>query len=172
MINLSKWINKKRNKEILRLFITPKTPKQVERYLGIKKLKLKPFLKKHLLEPLNPEANKGRLYILTKKARRSLKLPGSKNERNKDWDLIGWIMASPKQRFVALKTVWTDSIKRTSEKIRERASKLNPRLTRISTKEILKELIGKGLIETEMGDDMRRYYWISEKGRLVMEGIG
>jgi len=105
---------------------------------------------------------------MTNKARRMLKLTVSKKEGKKDWDIIGWIMASPKQRFVILKMV--DSKKRTSEEIRERASGLNPHLTRISTKGILKELIGKGLIETEMSEK-KRYYWISEKGKLLRRDI-
>ncbi len=168
MINLSKWINKNRNREILKLFVTPKTPKQVEKQLGLKKLKLKPFLEKQLLKSLNPEARKGRLYILTNKARRLLELTASKSEGYKDWNLIGWIISSPRQRYVVLKTIAFDSVKRPSEEIRKRASRLNPHMSRISTKSILKELISRGLIETEIGDDLRRYYWISEKGKSVV----
>ena len=77
-------------------------------------------------------------------------------------------MASPRQRFIVLNAV--DSKKRTSEEIRERASGLNSNLSRISTKGILKELIGKGLIETEMSEK-KRYYWISEKGRLLVKDM-
>ena len=105
---------------------------------------------------------------MTNKARRLLKLTVSKKEGKKDWDLIGWIMASPKQRFVILKMV--DSKKRTSEEIRERASGLNPHLTRISTKGILKELIGKDLIETEM-NEKKRYYWINEEGMKIVQDM-
>ena len=162
------WIHQPKVNQILLSFSVPKTPKQVEKEFGIKKLKLKTFLEKHLLECLNPEARKSRFYIMTNKARRLLKLTVSKKEGKKDWDLIGWIMASPKQRFVILKMV--DSKKRTSEEIRERASGLNPHLTRISTKGILKELIGKGRIETEMSEK-KRYYWISEKGKLLRRDI-
>ena len=53
-----------------------------------------------------------------------------------------WLIASPKQRLVILKAL--DSIKRTSEEIRNRANKFNPHLTRISTKAVLKELTDKG----------------------------
>ncbi len=165
------WIHQPKVNQILLSFSVPKTPKQVEKELGIRKLKLKPFLEKHLLESLNPEARKGRLYILTNKARRLLKLSGSNKENDKDWDLIGWIISSPRQRYVVLKTIALDSVKRTSENIRERASRLNPCLSRISTKSILKELISRGLIETEIGDDLRRYYWISDKGKVVVNDM-
>lgn len=159
---VAEWVNQPKIKQILLAFSVPKTPRQAEEELGIKKLKLKPFLEKNLLESLNPEARKGRFYMLTGKARRLLKLPCSKKEGNKNWDLIGWIISSPKQRLVVLKTV--DSEKRTSEEIRERASQLNPHLSRTSIKGILKELISRGLVETKMYD-RKRYYWISEKGK-------
>ncbi len=56
-----------------------------------------------------------------------------------------------------------DLEKRTSEQIRERASQLNPCLSRTSTKDILKELISRDLIKTEMLE-RKRYYWIIELG--------
>jgi len=59
-----------------------------------------------------------------------------------------------------------DGLKRTSENIRERASKYNPHLSRISTKGILKELIKRDLVQSKMTEG-KRYYWISEKGRLI-----
>ena len=61
-------------------------------------------------------------------------------------------------------------MKSTSENIRKRASKINSRLTRISTKEILKELINKGLVETEI-TARKRYYWISEKRELLSDDM-
>jgi len=166
--NVIKQLQQPKINRILLSFSVPKTPKQVEKELGIKKLKLKPFLEKNLLKSLNPEARKGRFYILNSKGRRLLKLSGSFENRGIDWDLIGWIMASSRQRLVVLKAI--DSVKRTSEKIRERARKINSHLTRISTKAILKELISKGLIETEM-TRRKRFYWVSEKGKLLTKDI-
>ena len=84
---------------------------------------------------------------------------------------MGWIIASPRQRYVILKTMAIDTVKRTSEHIRKRALALNRHLTRISTKEILKELIGEYLIETELAETRRRYYWISENGKSIYKGI-
>ena len=165
---MAEWIHQPKINQILLSFSVQKTPKQVEKELCVKKLKLKPFVEKHLLKCLNPGATKARFYILTDKARRLLKLSSSKKEINKDWDLIGWIMASPKQRLVVLKAV--DSTKRTSEEIRERASRSNANLTRISSKGILKELISKSLIETEL-IERKRYYWMSEKGRLILGDV-
>jgi predicted transcriptional regulator len=64
-----------------------------------------------------------------------------------------------------------DAVKRPSEDIRKRCVRLNPCLTRISTKTVLSELINKGLVESKMNGKYRNY-WLSEKGRLlVKEGI-
>ncbi len=163
---MNEWILCPAIKQVLEAFSEPKTPKQVEKELGIKKLKLKPFVEKGLLTSLNPMARKSRFYVPTSKARRLLGLPDPRDNVHENWDLKGWIMASPRQRLVVLKV--TDSKKRTSEDLRERASKVNPRLTRISTKGILKELINRGLIETELRD-RKRYYWISDRGRSIVE---
>ena len=84
-----------------------------------------------------------------------------------NYDLIGWIISSPKQRAVVLKTLAQNSAKRTSEEVRLKSTNLNPCLSRISTKSILRELIEKGLVETEMGIDRKRYYWITKKGRSL-----
>ena len=72
--DIKDWVNQPKINSILLSFSTPKTPKQVEKELGIKKLKLKPFLNKHLLKCLNPKARKGRFYILTNKAKQLKKL--------------------------------------------------------------------------------------------------
>lgn len=168
---MTEWIKQPNIRRILHAFSIPRTPRQVERKLGIAKLKMRPFLSKGVLKSLNPEGRKGRFYILTEKTRKLLKLPYSENEDRKDWELIGWIRASPRQRFVVLQTMGIDSARRTSEEIRKRASRLNPHLSRMSTKTILNELISKGLVETEM-NGVYRNYWLREKGRsLVKEGI-
>jgi predicted DNA-binding protein len=155
-------------KQILISFSFPKTPRMVERELGISKLKMNPLVDADLLTSLNPIAKKGRFYILTNKARRALGLQRYKNVFKKDWVMIGWILASPKQRLVVLKTM--DSIKRPSEEIRERASRLNSNLSRISTKGILKELIEKGLVKSEI-IERKRYYWIAEKGKMIANDL-
>jgi len=157
---LTDWIVQPKINAVLHAFSVPKTPRQVEIELTLKKLKLRPFLDRSMLVCLNPEARKGRHYIITPKTKRLLKLAYEKQD-DKDWDLIGWIKASPKQRLVILKSM--DSEKRNSEQIRERASQYNPSLSRTSTKDILKELIGKDLVETELYD-RKRYYWITKKG--------
>lgn len=155
----------------LSIFSLPRTSKQVARELGSKKISVRPFLERDLVEPLNPGAEKGRLYTLTDKARKLLDLPEYNKAISVGWDVVGWTLASPKQRYVVLKTVARDYMKRTSEDIRWRSKPLNPCLTRISTKETLKELIREDLVETEKSDDRRRYYWINDKGRSVVETI-
>ena len=62
-------------------------------------------------------------------------------------------------------------MKRTSEEIRKRTYTLNPCLSRISTKGILNELANKGLVETELGNDRRRYYWINKDGKLLARDL-
>lgn len=163
------WINKPVNNKVLYSFAVPQTPRQVERMLNINKLKMQPFLEKKLVKILNPSARKGRYYTLTSKARKLLNLPVSRNNK-KNWNLIGFILSSPRQRFVVLKTLSLDSVKRTSEEIRERAITLNPHLSRTSMKGILKELINKNLSETKMIDG-KRYYWISAQGISLARDI-
>jgi hypothetical protein len=161
------WIDRPKNNHILISFSTPKTPTQIQEELNIKKFNLKPFLKRRLISCLNPNIYKGRLYVLTNKARKLLNISNCKSYDQKDWDLIGWIMGSPRQRYAVLKTLAADSAKRTSEEIRKRASNLNPCISRISSKGILKELMVRGLVESEMKDDRKRYYWVSEEGKLL-----
>jgi len=159
------WINLPKNNQLLFLFSDPKTPTQAKNELGIDKFNLKPYLKRGLIECLNPDGHKGKLYILTNKARKLLKISIPSQKTKKDYDLIGWILASPRQRYVVLKTLSLNSVRRTSEEIRIRSLNMNPCLSRISTKSILKELINKDLVETEMGRDRKRYYWLNEKGK-------
>lgn len=162
----------KKSNRILLSFSTPKTPTQVQKELGVNRFNLSSFLKKRLLRCLNPEMCKGRLYVLTNKGRKMFCISNYKSYEKQNWDLIGWVMAaSPRQRYVVLKTMFTYSREHTSEEIRRRSSKLNPCLSRISTKTILKELGKKGLIETEMRKDRRRYYWISTDGKSIMDEI-
>ena len=158
------WIIQPQIKQILLSFSVPKTPRRVEKEFGIKKLKLRPFLDKSLLQCLNPEARKGRFYILTSKARMLLKTSGSKKDSDKNWGLIGWVVASAMQRAVVLKFI--DLIERTSEEIRIRASQSNPHLSRTSTKGILKELVKERLVESRI-IKRRRYYWITYYGQKI-----
>lgn len=166
--NLAEWARRLKNKQILYSFSDPKTPTKVKNELGIDKFNLKPYLIRGLIKCLNPEGHKGKLYVLTNKSKRLLKIPISVERNKNNYNLIGWVLASPRQRHVVLKTLSNNSIKRTSEEIRIKSSNLNPCLSRISTKSILKELINKGLVETEMGRDRRRYYWINEAGKSLV----
>ena len=165
------WINRPKNKQLLFSFSLPNTPTQVKNELDIAKFNLKPFLKRGLIKCLNPKGHKGKLYVLTNKTKRLLEISTPAQNNKKDYDLIGWILASPRQKYVVLKTLSLNSARRTSEEIRIKSSNLNPCLARISTKSILKELINKKLVETEMGEDRRRYYWINGKGKNIFEDM-
>ena len=107
--------------------------------------------------------------VITDKGRKILGLSAGEKLKNRDWDLIGRLLASPKQKLVVLRIL--DSAKRTSEGIRGRAAKFNAHLSRISTKGILKELVRDGLVLSEMGD-RKRYYWISDKGQKILDDLG
>ena len=160
------WVHTPQVQQILEVFITPKTPRCVEAELNIPKLRLKKFLKENLLVLLNSNAKKGKLYTLTTKARRLLDVP-IKRKIN-CWNEIGWLVASPKQRTAVIQSM--DSNKRTSESIRIRSARYNPRFTRISIKKVLHELVKKGLISTEL-NGRKRYYWLSEKGLLIKSSL-
>ncbi len=159
--NIHEWLIRTSVKKILLTFYSPRTPRQVKKITGINKLNLAPLIEKNLLQCLNSNARKGRLYTITDKARKFLQLPPSKNHKKNNWNLLGWLISSPKQRLVILRIM--DTFKRTSEEIREKAMRLNPKLTRISTKSILQELINNKLIDTRISG-RKRYYWITETG--------
>ena len=168
---ITDWINQSNNRQILLSFSIPKTPSQVKNELGIGKFNLKPYLKRGLIECLNPEVHKGRLYVLTIKAKNLFKIANLSQKNKTNYDLIGWILASPRQRHIVMKTLSLNSNRHTSEEVRIKSSSLNPCLSRISTKSILKELTNKGLVDTEMGRDRKRYYWMNEEGVNVFNNI-
>ncbi len=166
--DIIRWIEKRRNKKILLAFSIPKTPRNVERELFIKKLNLKPFLDKGLVRPLNPAVRKGRFYALTDEVRKWLKLLRSETNNEKDWELIGWVIASPRQRLAVLRSM--DSEKRTSEEIRARASQFNANISRTSIKGILKEFVGRNLVETEVLEGIR-FYWLNQQGIEIKQDL-
>ena len=165
---LNSWIMEPKNNEILISFTKPNTQAQITKKHSVSRHYLKQFLKYRLIKCLSPNSYKGKLYGLTNKAKKLLGIKVFDDGNNCDYDLIGWVLASPKQRLVVLNTLSLNSIKQTSEKIRLKSKSKNPCLSRISTKNILKELIDKGLVETELGSDRRRYYWTTEKGRSLI----
>ena len=155
------------NKRILLTFSLPCTPKTAMRILCLKKIKFNLFIKEGLLKCLNPEEKIARFYALTEKARELLSLPKSCGE-NKEWKIIGWILASPRQRLVVLRSA--NEQKLTSEEIRARATQLNARLTRISTKNILNELIKKHLVDAEMLERMK-FYCLNSYGIKIKQEL-
>ena len=163
---VAEGVNNPRTRQTLLIFATPKTPRQAEIELSVKKLKLKPFLEQHLLRCLNPERRKGKFYIITDKARNILKPNYPDCDLNKDWELIGWIMSSPRQRLVVLRSV--NEQKLISEEIRMKATQLNSHLTRESTKVILKDLGERKLTDSEILERIR-FYWITEFGKKIKD---
>jgi len=168
---ITDWINQLNNRQILLSFTIPTTPSQVKNELDIDKFNLKPYLKRGLIKSLNPNGHKGRLYVMTTKAKKLLKISSISQKKNINYDLIGWILASPRQRYIVLKTLSLNSKRHTSEEVRVKSSNLNSCLSRISTKSILKELTNKGLVDTKMGKDRKRYYWMNEEGVNVFNDI-
>ena len=162
-----------KTERVLREFQQPCCPRSVERKLDLKKLRTTELSQRGLLRCLNPQAKKGRLFILTQKGRECLdkgKPLSLDPSLRVDQHTLGWVMASPKQRLALLRTLGIDSVKRTSENLRKRAARFNPKLTRISTKDILKGLVAENLVETEKNKN-RRFYWLSKKGVAVLEVI-
>ena len=166
--DIIRWIEKRRNKQILLAFSIPKTPRQAEKELSMRKLNLKPFLDKGLIRPLNPAVRKGRFYALTDEVRKWLKLLCSETNNEKDWELIGWVIASPRQRLSVLRIM--DSEKRTSEEIRAKATQLNANISRTSIKGILKELFERNLIDTEVLEGIR-FYWLNQQGIKIKQDL-
>ena len=165
------WINNSRRNGILQSFNFPKTPKQVRNELRIKRFNLDPFIQRNLIKCLTPELCRGRIYVLTNKARKLMNLPSYKINIEKDWNTIGWIKVSQKERAVVLKIMAINSIKLYSEEIRERCKPLNPCLSRSSAKDIIKDLIKRGLVESEIKDDLKKLYWLSAKGKQIASDI-
>lgn len=165
--SLTDWINKPSNNKILSSFSTPKTPTRAKNELGVGKFSLKPLLKRRLIKCLNPEGHKGKLYVVTNKAAGLLGIPRPVIKKHIDYNLLGQIIGSPKQNYVVLKMLLFNSGKYTSEEIRQKSKSQNACLSRISTKSILKDLICMELVECEMSTDRKRYYWITEEGRLL-----
>ena len=181
--DISDYLSQPKIKNILHSFSIPKTPGDVEKELNIRRFNLKPFIERNIIKCLNPESYRGRLYVLTKKARKLLLLPYSNIDLNKDWDLICRVKRSPKLMKIVLTTISKKQIKRTSDELREE-NDLN-HMHRITIKNTLNSLIKKGLVETELTPDLRRifrgrkiytkklrrYYWISEKGEKVLQDL-
>jgi DNA-binding PadR family transcriptional regulator len=181
--DMTDWLSQSKIKNTLYSFSIPKTPRDVEKELNITRFNLKPLLKRNMIKCLDPESYKGRLYVLTKKARKLLQLPDSNIDLNKDWKLISNIKGSQKLKKIVLITISKKPVKRTSDELLKE-NDLN-HMHRITIKNTLNSLIKKGLVETELTPDLRRifrgrkiytkklrrYYWISEKGKEVLQDL-
>ena len=160
-------ISPARNK-ILLAFSSPNTPQKAMHQLCIRKIEFNFYLKNNLLKCLNPEERRARFYVMTDKARKLLNQPPSEIDLNKDWECIGWILSSPRQRLVALRSV--DDRKLYSEEVRMVATQLNCHISRPSMKDILKELVERRLVGTEILERVR-FYWISSYGKKIKDEL-
>lgn len=165
---IAKGINNPEVRQVLLVFSSPQTHRQAKLKLSVKNLKLRPFLETDLLKCLNPDLKKGRFYTLTQRARDILKIECNTVDFDKDWEMIGWVIASPQQRLVALRSV--DEKKLCSEEVRIRATMLNCHISRISMKNTLKELMQKQLVDTEILQ-RERFYWISTYGQKIKNDL-
>ncbi len=167
--DISGWINKKpERKRILLAFAEPRTIKRVQTALSIRKLTLKSFINNACLKCLNPRARKGRFYVLSKKARECLKPNCYEYDSGKDWECIGWVCSSPRMRLAVLRSV--DDRKLYSEEIRMVASQFNCRLSRTWTRNTLKELEGKNLVQSEIMEHIR-FFWITPYGQKIKDEL-
>lgn len=167
--DIAGWINKSpERKRILLAFAEPKTIKQAQTLLSVRKLTAKSFINHSCLKCLNPHAEKGRFYVLSKKARESLNPNCNEYDAYKDWECIGWIVSSPRMRLAVLRSV--DNRKLYSEEIRMVATQFNSKLSRTWTRNTLKELEGKKLVESELMEHIR-FYWISSYGQKIKDEL-
>lgn len=167
-INIENRINNPRIRKILLIFASPKTPKQAARELNTGRIKLRNYLDTHLIECLNPGARKGKFYIASEEARKCLNLFSPEIENCNDWEIIGWIIASPRQRLAIMRCV--DEKKLASEEIRMRATQFNSNLTRPATKKTLKHLVQKHLLDSEIMERIR-FYWLNEFGARIKDEL-
>ena len=156
------------SKRILLAFSSPATPKKAMHQLCVRKIKFQIYVNAGLLKCLNPEEKRARFYVLTEKARKLLSLPHSDVDLHKDWKCIGWILSSPKMKLTVLRFV--DERKLCSEEVRMRATQFNWHLSRSSMKDILKELVGKHLVDTELLEGIR-FYWIAPYGQKIKDEL-
>lgn len=105
---------------------------------------------------------------MTPKTRQCLKDNCPEDDLNKNWELIGWIISSPRQRLVVLRAV--DERKLYSEEIRAKATQFNCHLSRTSAKTILNSLVEKHLIDSETLERVR-FYWINHHGLRIRQDI-
>lgn len=161
--NASDGINNPKIKQVLLVFSIPRTPTQAARQLSLRKLKLKPFLEKHLLKCLNPEARKGRYYMVSEKARKHFKIICADNS-GRDWECIGWIISSPRQRLTIMRCV--EERKLTSEEIRMKATQFNSSISQSSAKNILRELGERHLVDSEILERIK-FYWANAHGMKI-----
>lgn len=162
------WINTPKRREILLIFAVPKTLKQAQIELSVRKLTLKSFLRNNCLLCLNPDLRKGRFYVLTEKARKYLNPNCPDCDIHKDWDCIGWIVASPRMRLAVLRCI--DNRKLYSEEIRMRATQFNSRLSRPWVKTTLKQLVERNLANSELIERIR-FYWITAYGQKIKDEL-
>jgi DNA-binding MarR family transcriptional regulator len=156
------------NKRILLAFSTPKTPQKAMLELCLKKIGFNDYIKAGLLKCLNPEESRARFYVLADKARKLLSQPPCDVSLHKDWNCIGWVMSGPKMKLAVLRCV--DERKLYSEEIRIRASQFNCHLSRTSVKDILKGLVEKHLVDTEIMERVR-FYWITPHGQKIKDEL-
>ncbi len=156
------------SKRILLSFSSPTTPKKAMHQLCVRKIKFNIYVNAGLLKCLNPEEKRARFYVLTEKARKLLSLPPSELDLHKDWKCIGWILSSPKMKLTVLRFV--DERKLYSEEIRMRATQFNWHLSRPSVKGILKKLVEKHLVDTEILEGIR-FYWITPYGQKIKDEL-
>ena len=163
------WINQTpERKRILLVFSEPRTVKQAQVMLSVRKLTLRSFLNHGCLKCLNPNAEKGRFYVLSKKSRECLKPNCNEYDANKDWECIGWIISSPRMWLAVLRCV--DDRKLYSEEIRMVATQFNAKLSRTWTRNTLKELEEKKLVQSEIMEHIR-FYWITSHGQKIKDEL-
>jgi predicted transcriptional regulator len=138
-------------KAVLEVMSKSKTPAELRREIGLKKIKsisstLKELVSLGLIYCLNPRAKIGRLYGLTKKgigARKKFSFKDYCQPHDLDWNSYSYVVCG-KQRRAILKAM-NVGMPMSSRLIRERANEYNPRISRTNANDILQQFVRKKL---------------------------
>jgi predicted transcriptional regulator len=142
-----------RQKGAIEVMSKPKTPSEITEQIGLTRANnisftLKELLGLELIYCLNPKANVGRLYGLTKKGqkfrRRLFAESGtviSYTEPLMNWNLYGWVVCG-RQKKAILKVM---KMAMPLKYIKERAQEYNPRISRMNANDVLQLFVKKGI---------------------------
>ena len=166
-----------RRLEVFKLLYKPRTPSEIRRVLKLSKKDtayyiLASFVDRGIAVCLNPDARKGRLYLLTDKGKEDLITIVRDEKGDKNFEVIfydipkelissySWVVSGGRKRLIMETVDDTDMV---AEGIRGR---LNNKLSIFNTDSTLKACVKKGLVVCTVKDEGVTYRH-SENGRII-----